>query len=1305
MISLKQKFNHSLAFVQSLFIEEQEVRKLPDRRLPGVVPELLKPFDLVGDAWYSSDNLPIAICWGFNPWKRAYIQAYLPGIKLAFVRGSRVYLDLKKFIKRLPSHREVRFYAWGTKLPYFARRFAKRRGLSVHYVEDGFLRSFNPGALHSKPWSLTFDSKAPYYETSKATDLQALLSAVEKKRVNPRHQELGKAGIALMRALRLTKYFPLNITDHAWAPPPTDGRKIVLLLGQVEDDAAVLAGYSVGLFQRLGLFRRRFSNLRIVKKAAKDHPGAYLVYRPHPDTFHNGRASRHEKRIAKLCTVIDPTVPLQSLFPHVAHVYSGTSLSAFEAALWGLPVTTLGFPFYAATPSINALQGPRNGFAKLDLSDLFAIIYLDYPRYIHPDTEEKASFFDLASYFFVTKFKHLVLNGIPRSVLDLDVLRQNEAYLAPPAKLFLYLLALGRTGKEDINEFKAIFGETVRYEDVAQCVELLITAARIELLQVFIEKTMLQFIADIEELKSRPITMLRVFEALSESQVPLRGRLEITLPDLTEWLLPEGLVDYEISDSLILAYARALSNNLQYDVLEEILSRLERPGKTSQRSVSIRCIRGFAALVVAKPARSERNANKRAHLIERIGSLYHRMLLNNSDSNPIFARALVALALDRPYEIKKASGEILGRITSEAEEGLDDLLRELRQQKSMALSLARYLERYSESGLVDSLFEHLDGDDTAVKIEKMRSSLMRQKFNTFHTIYSSLEEQDAAQNSVSDLIWKSQIEQNKFHDSKKNIEGLLSQKNVTPERCFSLYEAKEKVEFFIDAEAIIESIPQPNIPKGVVFLATFSDFNTVASLVPVLREIRRLGYAIVSLCDGILSQAPTGFPAIDQFMGIIQNPNAAPARKNSYHNEWEINWSKRIIRSNDINFYQGFYERLSNASRRVDVDINDADVGREFYKRLATSDSALHVCKRILSDIACQKIPAIIISGSSHVAPHSIFRDFCLAKSHPFLSFVSISMGYENYFNNLGGRFATTMTVADMTLHPTHRAPFLPRADRFERWYAQERDNPIYQRRASELIGYNRVHQRDDSVSQTLQQRLNEQRTKGRKIVACFGKIPIDLGVPYDGGPGHEDLRDWLNHTIDAVRGCEDIILLVKPHPHELQPSIALDLIDRFTDLIKLSIPDNVWILGHRDINNHQLAAHLDLALLWNGSSGLELTALGVPVMMASHFGRYDYPIELLYPQNRDDYGRFIRSMSWPKPNLETRHRAAALIAYTETSDVTIRNDYAWRAVTNDKVGMPSFRRDRVEQLLRDGDPEMERAAARILERFEGGAA
>jgi capsular polysaccharide export protein len=79
--------------------------------------------------------------------------------------------------------------------------------------------------------------------------------------------------------------------------------------------------------------------------------------------------------------------------------------------------------------------------------------------------------------------------------------------------------------------------------------------------------------------------------------------------------------------------------------------------------------------------------------------------------------------------------------------------------------------------------------------------------------------------------------------------------------------------------------------------------------------------------------------------------------------------------------------------------------------------------------------------------------------------------------------------------------------------------------------------------------------------------------------------------------------------------------------------------------------------------------------------------------------------MSWPKPNLETRHRAAALIAYTETSDVTIRNDYAWRAVTNDKVGMPSFRRDRVEQLLRDGDPEMERAAARILERFEGGAA
>ena len=60
----------------------------------------------------------------------------------------------------------------------------------------------------------------------------------------------------------------------------------------------------------------------------------------------------------------------------------------------------------------------------------------------------------------------------------------------------------------------------------------------------------------------------------------------------------------------------------------------------------------------------------------------------------------------------------------------------------------------------------------------------------------------------------------------------------------------------------------------------------------------------------------------------------------------------------------------------------------------------------------------------------------------------------------------------------------------------------------------------------------------------------------------------------------KDIILLVKPHPHELRPEIALDLIEGFNELITEDVGDNVMLLGHKDINGHALAPYLDLPQL-----------------------------------------------------------------------------------------------------------------------------
>ena len=157
-----------------------------------------------------------------------------------------------------------------------------------------------------------------------------------------------------------------------------------------------------------------------------------------------------------------------------------------------------------------------------------------------------------------------------------------------------------------------------------------------------------------------------------------------------------------------------------------------------------------------------------------------------------------------------------------------------------------------------------------------------------------------------------------------------------------------------------------------------------------------------------------------------------------------------------------------------------------------------------------------------------------------------------------------------------------------------------------------------------------------------------------------------------------------------------------FEDLIEVDLPDNVRFLGHQDINVNALAPHLDLALLWNGSSSLELTAVGIPVLMASHFGNHDYPVDLIYPQSREQYHDYIKAGKFRKPSKELRNRAAFLISYLGTPDVSILNEYSYRQLTNDKVGIPRWRWDEINRFLEDGDPAMELVADRMTEKFTG---
>ena len=55
---------------------------------------------------------------------------------------------------------------------------------------------------------------------------------------------------------------------------------------------------------------------------------------------------------------------------------------------------------------------------------------------------------------------------------------------------------------------------------------------------------------------------------------------------------------------------------------------------------------------------------------------------------------------------------------------------------------------------------------------------------------------------------------------------------------------------------------------------------------------------------------------------------------------------------------------------------------------------------------------------------------------------------------------------------------------------------------------------------------------------------------------------------------------------------------------------------------------------------------------------------------------------------------------YINQSLDSILNDYSLRQVTNDRIGIPRWKKDKIKEFLEKGDPNMELVASRIVEKF-----
>jgi capsular polysaccharide export protein len=310
-----------------------------------------------------ADNDRPTVLVGISRWKRPALDVFMRGPYGA----PRHAMTAEDAVATARLH-QARILAWATRMPERLEPLCAEEGLALARIEDGFLRSVGLGASLQPGASIVVDDRGIYYDPRTESRLAVILRTAT---FTPDLLARAKALREGVIARRLTKY-NVGLSDEAesW---PTD-RRIVLVPGQVEDDASVMHGSPVVR-----------SNRDLLRAARARNPDAFLLYKPHPDVEAGFRPGAIPE--AEALTLADRIVgglSIVDLLDRAHHVETMTSLAGFEALIRGLTVAVHGRPFYAGWGLSEDLAPGADRGRRLALDELVAGALLLYPLYLDP---------------------------------------------------------------------------------------------------------------------------------------------------------------------------------------------------------------------------------------------------------------------------------------------------------------------------------------------------------------------------------------------------------------------------------------------------------------------------------------------------------------------------------------------------------------------------------------------------------------------------------------------------------------------------------------------------------------------------------------------------------------------------------------------------------------------------------------------------------------------------------------------------------------------------------------------------------
>ncbi|WP_421578611.1 hypothetical protein [Shinella sp. M31] len=501
-----------------------------------------------------------------------------------------------------------------------------------------------------------------------------------------------------------------------------------------------------------------------------------------------------------------------------------------------------------------------------------------------------------------------------------------------------------------------------------------------------------------------------------------------------------------------------------------------------------------------------------------------------------------------------------------------------------------------------------------------------------------------------------------------------------------------QLDFSARAANLLSEIPQPSNPKGVLFVLPMTANLSTLLPITVLQEAKRRSWAIIPLVEGIFPLERTGRPEIDRFLGCIRatgqlRSDICAGRKQDVL----VDIPHGHLRIDGLTFDQALWEEAAIKQRRYRVEYGCPTLQAYLRKQTTWAVSTATVLPQIHKALEAIGLPAGTLVTFQARIPDAIVHAWCAKHGDPQRFFCAQgSNGYQNYFANFSEPVSSRMAIRNMTAAGPLRSPSFPTPQEFDDYYTRfraqapdilERVQDITRLRRSRRIG-----SKHPIEAEALVQRVRAWRAAGGKVACAFGKVVCDSGVPIDGGPAHRSMYDWINHTVASVAGSKTL-LLVKPHPHEHRNEIGAYLTETFAQLIDVPPTENVYILGHDWFDMADLMNLIDIGLVYNGTSTIELGLHGKPAILCSDYAVLDYPIGQAAPRDRAHYERLVRFEEALDVAPDLSMRAAVWLHYLSGNERIKTYRYHARPITNRSIYPPWWFEEDLTALKLQGDP------------------